>query len=176
MVELTSGWPRLNGRVFQVSDVDTGTFTLVGARTGNVSAYPPGTGDGSFRKVLTWETVSQITEFAPSGGEQQYLDVDFLENEDTIQYPTSKSPMTVAVTCADDPSLPFFDIVEDADDDKATLAHRLNLKNGSRVYYNGIPSITVTPSTTRDAVATRVISIAVQARPSRVASVVASGS
>jgi len=81
--------------------------------------------------------------------------------------PTTKNPITLTITVADDPSQPYVDVCEEADDDKQARVLRLNLPGGSRIIYNGYVSITSTPTMSRNNLMTRVISIALTGRPTR---------
>ena len=166
-IVLTSGWSKLNNRVFRVTIGTANDFTLQGVDTTSVATYPAGQGIGSFKKVTTWVPISQITEVAFAGGEQQFLTFAFLEDSDEKQMPTSKSAISMTLTVADDPSLPYVSVVEAADVDLQPRPLKLNLVTGAVMAYNAIVSITSTPTVTRDELMTRAISLSLQARPTR---------
>ena len=46
VVEITSGWGRLNRRVFEVVSIDANSFSLTNSNTSSTSHFPPGTGTG----------------------------------------------------------------------------------------------------------------------------------
>ena len=81
LVLFKSGWGKLNERVFQIGDVKTDTFKLTGIDTSNADEFPAGSGIGAVQKITDWVQVSQIVEFSTSGGEQQYVDFGFLEDD-----------------------------------------------------------------------------------------------
>lgn len=166
-IVLTSGWSKLNSRVFRVATSTTDAFTIAGVDTTSTALYPVGQGAGSFQKVSGWTAISQITEVAFSGGEQQFLNFAFLEDADEKQMPTSKSAISMTLTVADDPSLPYVALVEAADVDLQTRPLKLNLVSGSVMAYNAIVSITSTPTVTRDELMTRTITLSLQSRPTR---------
>jgi hypothetical protein len=166
-IVVTSGWNKVNNRVFRVASSTTDAFTIAGVDTTVVSAYPAGQGAGSFQKVTSWVPILQITEVAFSGGEQQFLNFAFLEDVDEKQMPTSKSAISMSLTVADDPSLPYVSIVEAADADLKSRPLKLNLVSGSVMTYNAIVSITATPTVTRDELMTRTVTLSLQARPTR---------
>lgn len=167
IIALNSGWVRLTGRAFRVGAVTTDTFELEGVDTTSTQRYPVGTSAGSAREVLTWVNIPQITEVASAGGEQQFYQFGFLEEDEDRQIPTTKSPSTLTLTVADDPSQPFVPVVEAADELKEQRIQRLNLVNGDIILYNSIASITNTPSLTRNQLMVRTITLAQQGRVTR---------
>jgi hypothetical protein len=172
VVAVSSGWTRLDGRAVSVADITSGTFGLGGVNTTSVQQYPAGSGIGSVREVTTFTEISQITELASAGGDQAFLTFGFLADDDDRQMPTTKNPITLTITVADDPSKPYVAVCETADDDKQPRALRLNLPGGSSIIYNGYVSITATPTMSRNNLMTRVINIALTGRPARYAATV----
>lgn len=167
IVHVVSGWVKLTGRAFKVGTVTADTFVLTGVNTLNEQGYPDGTSAGVARKVEKWVNIPQITEVASSGGEQQFYQFGFLEEDEDRQIPTTKSPSTLTLTVADDPSQPYVPVVEAADELKEERIQRLNLVNGDIILYNSIASITNTPSLTRNQIMVRTITLAQQGRVTR---------
>ena len=60
IVEMTSGWGRLNRRDFRIKSVATDTFVLEGADTSSTTFYPAGTGVGSVRKISTFTQITSV--------------------------------------------------------------------------------------------------------------------
>lgn len=167
VVVLTSGWLRLSGRGFLVGAVTDDTFEIRGVDTTNTQRYASGVSAGTVKKVQTWVNIPQITEVASSGGEQQFYQFGFLEEDEDRQIPTTKSPSTLTLTVADDPDQPYVPVVEAADELKEERLQRLNLVNGDIILYNSIASITNTPSLTRNQIMVRTITLAQQGRVTR---------
>lgn len=167
IIVVTSGWVRLTGRAFRVGAVTTDTFELEGTNTVSVKNYPAGTSAGTASEVTKWVNIPQITEVASSGGEQQFYQFGFLEEDEDRQIPTTKSPSVLTLTVADDPDQPFVPVVELADELKEQRIQRLNLVNGDTILYNSIASITNTPSLTRNQLMVRTITLAQQGRVTR---------
>lgn len=172
IIAVTSGWTRLNDRAARVADSASGTFALEGINTVNIQPYPAGSGAGSVREVTGFTEISQITELNSSGGDQQFLTFGFLADDDDRQLPTTKNPISMSVTVADDPGLPYVAIVEAADEDKQTRVLRLNLPGGSIIVYNCYVSITSTPTLGRNNLMTRIITMSLAGRPTRYAAAV----
>lgn len=173
IIAVTSGWTRLNDRAARVANSLTGTFALERINTLNTQPYPAGSGVGSVREVTAFVEISQITDVVTSGGDQQFLTFGFLADDDDRQLPTTKNPISMAVTVADDPDQPYVAVVEAADEDKVARVLRLNLPNGDSILYNAYVTITSTPALARNNLMTRVITISLAGRPTRYSAVVA---
>lgn len=167
IIVATSGWTRLNDRVARVDAALADSFALEGIDTTKTNVYTAGAGVGSVRTVSAWAQIAQITEVATNGGDQQFFTFGFLEDDDDRQLPTTKSPISMTITVADDPLLPYVPICEAADEDKESRVVRLKLPNGSEIYYNAYVSITSTPSLSRNNIMTRTITLSLASRPTR---------
>lgn len=150
IVEITSGWSRLNSRIARVASVTADTFTLEGINTTSTNLYPAGGGAGSVRKITTWQQITQVLEFTTSGGEQQFVTYSFLEEDVEHQIPTVKSASSFAMTIGDDASLPWYGILSDANDDRIPRAVSVVLPSGSAIYYNGYVTLNKTPTLTKN--------------------------
>ncbi|EJM09739.1 Phage tail protein [Pseudomonas sp. GM18] len=150
LVEVTSGWARLNNRVVRVKTATADSFVLESVNTLHAARFIAGAGGGSVRKILAWVPISQVTESSKSGGEQQNVTYSFLEEDDEHQIPTSKSALSFTLTMADDPSLPHKNVLLEADDDKLPRAVRVNLASGGVIAYNAFASFDNVPSLTKN--------------------------
>jgi hypothetical protein len=82
IVEVTSGWGRLNKRAFRVKSLVLNTsITLEGADTTSTTFFPTGTGAGSVRKVTTFQQITQVTAISSSGGDPISVDYKYLESD-----------------------------------------------------------------------------------------------
>ena len=81
IVEMTSGWARLQKRAFRIKAVSTNNFTLEQADTSNANLFPPGAGVGSARKVSTWVQLSATMNHSSSGGEARRVTYKFIESD-----------------------------------------------------------------------------------------------
>ncbi|WP_439851153.1 phage tail protein [Pseudomonas syringae] len=173
IIAVTSGWTRLNDRAVRVANSLSGTFALEKINTLNVQPYPAGSGTGSVREVTAFVEISQITDVGTSGGDQQFTTFGFLADDDDRQLPTSKNPISMSFTVADDPDLPYVAVVEEADEDKQPRVLRLNLPGGSVILYSAYVSITATPTLSRNNVMSRTITISLAGRSTRYSALVA---
>ncbi|MEE4675365.1 phage tail protein [Pseudomonas alliivorans] len=173
IISVTSGWTRLNDRAARVDNSLSGSFELEKINTLNVQPYPAGSGAGSVREVTAFVEISQITDVGTSGGDQQFTTFGFLADDDDRQLPTSKNPISMSFTVADDPDLPYVAVVEEADEDKQPRVLRLNLPGGSVILYTAYVSITATPTLSRNNVMSRTITISLAGRSTRYSAVAA---
>jgi len=147
-VEVTSGWSRLTNKVVRVTGVTANTFNLENIDSSLVSIYPAGGGLGTVRKVTGYTQLSQILSSASNGGEQQFLEYQFLESDAQKRIPTFKSASGLTFSVADDATQPGYILASVANDDRLPRAVKASLPSGSVISYNAYISINKTPSLT----------------------------
>lgn len=81
IVEITSGWGRLNKRHWRLKSVTTDTFVLEGADTTNTTFFPSGSGIGSVRKVTTFTQMTTVMNPNSSGGDPKTANYKFVESD-----------------------------------------------------------------------------------------------
>jgi len=81
IVEVTSGWGRLNLRVFRIKSVATDTFVLEGADTTSTNYFPAGNGIGSVRKISTFQQITGVMSPSSSGGDPKTVNYKFVESD-----------------------------------------------------------------------------------------------
>jgi hypothetical protein len=153
ILEVTSGWSRLTDKIVRASStlgspVGANEISLEGIDTTLTSVYPAAGGTGTVREVLTWTQLAQILESTSSGGEQQFLEYQFLEADAKKRIPTFKNPAGLSFTIADDPSLAGYILASTANDDRLPRAIRVTLASGALIFYNAFVSLNKTPSLT----------------------------
>jgi hypothetical protein len=165
IIEIKSGWPKVDNRVMRVSAVNTNDVTIEGLNTSNTAQFPPGGGVGSVRKISTWTALSQIAqEISSSGGEQQYTTIRLLSQEDEIALPTTRTPITLTLPVYYDPVQSFLGPVRAARDSKTPAALRMIFPNGARLNGNAYWGLNDVPSV-RDGVLTTDITLNFAAQP-----------
>lgn len=167
LVEVTSGWSRINNRIFRVSLSASGTFALEGLDSSNTVTYTPGGGVGSVRKIATLTQITQILETTSSGGEMGFTEVSLLENDFSTQLPTQASAQSIAISIADDVTLAGFIAVKAAAETRSPRALVVTLPNSSVILYNGIVSLDETPSLTKNSIMAVKSTFSLQGRPVR---------
>lgn len=169
-VVINSGWSRINGKVFRVAGATTNTFQLEGLDTTSTTIYPPGSGTGTVKEVTAFVQIPQILTSATNGGEQQFLEFQFLESDAQTRIPTVKSASGLTLSIGDDPSTAGYAVLSAANDDREPRAVRVDLANGSKILYNGYISLNRTPSLTVNELATSEVTISFVNEPQRYAS------
>ena len=82
IVEVTSGWGRLNKRAFRIKTLVLNTsITLEGADTTSTTYFPPGVGIGSVRKASTFTQITTVMNPTSSGGEPKTVEYKFVESD-----------------------------------------------------------------------------------------------
>jgi hypothetical protein len=147
-IEVTSGWSRLTDKVVKAGTVATNDVPLLGIDTTATSIYAAGAGVGTVRRVTGWTQLSQILQSTSNGGEQQFLEYQFLESDAQKRIPTFKSAAGLQFSIADDPSLAGYILAAEANDDRMPRAVRITLPNGAVIVYNAYISLNKTPSLT----------------------------
>lgn len=170
IIEQASGWTALNLRAVRVAAPTGTSYSLENIDTTDTTRYAAGGGIGSARKVMTWAEITQITDVSTTGGDQQFYTFGFLAESDDRQIPTTKNPISITFTVADDSTQAYVPLAEAADQDRKPRIVRLNLPNGNSILYNAYMTITQTPALTRNQLMTRQITLSLVGRPTRYAS------
>lgn len=156
----TSGWGRIQGRLFRVSAVATNDVTLEGLNTTSTTAYPAGLGTGTVRRITAWTNLSQIQSISISGGDQQYADITAIDDLIQKQIPTTRAPFTVSMSAFFDPALAWWATVRSAQAGGAPVGFRIVLPSGNRTFCNGYWTLAEVPVVTRDQPVTHAIDVA----------------
>jgi len=167
IVVIGSGWLKADRRVARLSAVAAAAATLALIDTSDLKRFPAGSGVGTLQKITAWTQISQITAFETSGGDQNFANVEFLDDDEQRQLPTSKSPTSLAITIADDPEKPHNAILAKADEDRIPRVIRLDLPSGAVLYYNGFVSFNSSPQLTKGNIMTVKATVALVSRFTR---------
>lgn len=169
IVLLTSGWTRINERAWKVDELSANTFSLLGTDTTDTVVYPTGTGTGTVKEVTAWTSVSQVTNVTSSGGDMQFAQYSFLEEDIGRQIPTQANPITYTLTVADDPSQVGYAALKAAATSRALTVLRCTLPSGSVLLYVGYVSFQETPTMTKNSIMEVTATFSVNGLPVRYA-------
>jgi hypothetical protein len=145
-IEVTSGWGRLTDKIVRAGTVVTNDVQLLGIDSTLTSIYPAGSGVGSIREITGWTQLQQVLSTSSEGGEQQFLNYQFLESDSERRIPTTKSAGGLNMTVADDPALAGYILASAANDDRLPRAVRITLPSGAVILYNAYISLNKTPT------------------------------
>lgn len=169
-IEVTSGWSRLNGKIVRAGTIATNDVPLLGIDTSLTSIFPAAGGTGTVREITGWTQLPQILGSSSSGGEQQFLEYQFLEDDAQKRIPTTKSAAGLTLQVGDDPTLAGFILASTANDDRLARAVRVTLPSGAVILYNAYISMNKTPSLTVNQLMAVEVTLSFLAEPQRYAS------
>jgi len=78
---LKSGWSNINDSIARAAAPGGGTFELEGLDTTNVLRFPATEGIGTYEKVTTFLGFNQVRDVKLEGGEQNYFEYQYVEDE-----------------------------------------------------------------------------------------------
>jgi hypothetical protein len=170
ILEVTSGWSKLDGKIVRAANLSTNDIDLEGVNTSNLTKFPAGSGVGSVREVNAWTQVTQVVDFSSQGGDQNFFNYSFLEDDTERQIPTTKSAKAFTLLLGDDQSLPWFNILTAADEDRQPRAIRVVLPSGAVLYYNVYVTFDPTPTMTKNEIMQLRSTFSLVSNPTRYAS------
>lgn len=173
ILEVTSGWGRLNSRVVRVkaiSGVGPYLVTFEGVDTSNTAKFPAGSGAGTTREITTWTPITQLKELTGGGGEPKYADITTYDDVNDKQMPSGRGAATIDAEVFDDPTLAFYPFVTAASDGSTVTAMKLSFSNGSALYANAYWSIQKIPVMSKGQALTSKINASYVSEPIRYAS------
>lgn len=103
-VLISSGWDDVNESVYQVDQLSTNTFSLVGLDTTNTDFFPAGTGVGTAKKISGWVEIPQILTISNSGGDPKFATVSPLARRNSMNVPIGFNPETLTLSMGHDPA------------------------------------------------------------------------
>ena len=162
-VIITSGWSKINNAVAKVIKVNNMDVTLGNINTNDTKSFPEGEGKGTLTKITAWERLPQVKEVATEGGEQQFTQIQFLDDDAERQLPTIKSAKSKSFTIAHDSSLPIYPLLEELDLTNEVVAMKMYVPKAKETRYDAVRvSFDPTPATTINEIETVKISMTVE--------------
>ena len=135
IIELTTGWTKLNRRIFKVDQLSATTFGLVSIDTLSTASFPPGSSARSFRKITAWTQVPKVMNPNTSGGDPKPVTYEFLEDENEYQINNGFSATGYTIEIDDDIETPGYAAVLKASDEQAETALRILMKGNKNPTY-----------------------------------------
>ena len=134
VVEITSGWGRLNKRVFEVEVVDASSFKLLGADTSSIDHYPEGTGAGSVREISAFTQLSKVMNPQSSGGDPKTVTYKFLESDVEYSINDGFTATSYTIELDDDDTTAGYAALRTLTDNQTDTCLKMLLRSGARVY------------------------------------------
>lgn len=165
IVLINSGWGLLDNLVAKVTAATATAVTIDAIDTSDVKFFPAGGGAGVLTKISEWTEIPQITEVAASGGDQQYVQIQFLADDRQRNLATYKAAKTQTFTLAHDATLPIYPVLEAGDRTGDVLALYMYVPKARETrYWSGIASFDPQPATAVNVAETVQASFAIQSR------------
>ena len=162
-VIIASGWSKINNAVAKVIKVNNMDVTLGNINTNDTKLFPEGEGKGTLTKITAWERLPQVKEVATEGGEQQFTQIQFLDDDAERQLPTIKSAKSKSFTIAHDSSLPIYALLEELDRTNDIVAMKMYVPKAKETRYDAVRiSFDPTPTSTINEIETVKISMTVE--------------
>jgi hypothetical protein len=137
IIEITSGWKRLNKRVVRADSVSTNDVTLEDVNTSSTTNFPAGEGTGTGREITAWTTITQLKrEVTVGGGGFENADVTTLDDVRTQQLPIIAVGVELGFTAFWDAALSWFTVVSAASQAGDPVPFRMILASGEKIYGN----------------------------------------
>lgn len=156
IIEVDSGWSRLGDKIVRAGTVSTNDVELEGIDTSSTSIYAAGSGTGRVREITSWTQLDQILNSSSQGGEQQFLEYQFLESDGQRRIPTTKSAFGFTLLVADDMTKAGQILCQEANDDRLQRAIRITFPSGKKTFYNAYISIGMESLTVNEIIAREV--------------------
>ena len=153
VVQVNSGWLKLDNMVLRVKSVTGTKIVLEAFDTTDTNKFPAGTGAGTLRKIDSWITMPQVMTLSTEGGDQQTISVQFLEDDKARTIPTFKNAVVQVYTFAHDPLLAIYKRLIELDESSDTTAIWFHNQRGKADrYYSAKVSFQKVPKTEINAV------------------------
>lgn len=162
IIEVTSGWGRLDKRVVRVKSVSgAGPYlvTFESVNTTDTDDYPASGGAGTVREISAWAEVTQIKGVSTSGGDQQFADITTMNDVVARNTPTIRSAVNMELEVFDDPTLSWYATVTTASDSSTPYGLKMAFPNGSKLYANTYWSLQKEPNIATNEAMTSKISL-----------------
>lgn len=145
-VEITSGWGRLNRRIFEIGSATADTFVLLGANTTSTEFFPSGSGIGSVRKVTTWQQLTKVMNPSSSGGEPKTVPYKYVDSDVEYSINDGFTATSYTLQLDDDDTTAGYTALKSLTDVQTDTVLKILLKNGSRIYLPGTVALNDVPS------------------------------
>ena len=134
VVEITSGWGRLNKRVFEVTVIDPNSFSLDNGNTVSTSHFPPGTGTGTVREVTAWTQLTKVMNPSTQGGDPKTVTYKFVESD--VEYSINDGFTATSYTLEfdDDDTTSGYSAMRTLTDAQTDTVMKMLMRSGAVVY------------------------------------------
>jgi len=168
-VYITSGWGRLNNRVFEISGVTTDTFTIP-LDTSDTNYFPAGSGLGTVKELQTLVQLSKLMNPQTSGGDPKVVNYKFIDSD--VDYSINDGFNAVGYTLEmdDDDTTVGYDALKALTEVQTDTVLKMTMRNGARIYIPGRVALNDVPRLQEGQINRMVVAFNGNGRHTRVAS------
>ena len=170
IVQLYSGWGRLNRRVVRVKSSTTDAFVAEGIDTTNTEFFPAGSGGGTVRKVSTFTQISKYLNPTQSGGEPKNVTVRFMDEDTETALNDGFSAVTESFAIdADQFGSTAYNTLRSLSEVQSDTILKKTLKSGAQIYTPCTVALNENTTMADGQIMTNVVSISGNGRITRYA-------
>lgn len=135
IVQIYSGWGRLNRRAVKVKSVLADSFVATDIDTTNTEFFPSGSGIGTVRKVTTFTQISKYMNLTSNGGDPKPVTVKFMDEDTETTLNDGFTAVTESFEIdADQFGTPAYNALRTLSDVQTDTLLKKTLKNGKQIY------------------------------------------
>lgn len=160
IVQLYSGWGRLNRRAVKVKSVTTDTFVCTDIDTTNTEFFPSGSGGGTVRKITTFTQISKYLNPNQSGGDPKNVTVRFMDEDVDTNLNDGFNAVTESFEIdADQFGTPAYNALRTLTDVQTDTVLKKTLKSGVTIYTPCTVALNENPRLADGNIMTNVVSV-----------------
>lgn len=160
IVQLYSGWGRLNRRAVRVKSATTDAFVAELIDTTNTEFFPTGSGGGTVRKVTTFTQIPKYLNPTQSGGDPKNVTVRFMDEDVDTNLNDGFNAVTESFEIdADQFGTSSYNALRTLSDVQTDTILKKTLKSGAIIFTPCTVSLNENPKLSSGNIMTNVVSI-----------------
>ena len=160
ILQLYSGWGRLNRRAVRVKSATTDAFVAELIDTTNTEFFPTGSGGGTVRKVTTFTQIPKYLNPTQSGGDPKNFTVRFMDEDTDTKLNDGFNAVTESFEIdADQFGTSSYNALRTLSDVQTDTILKKTLKSGAVIFTPCTVSLNENPKLSSGSIMTNVVSI-----------------
>lgn len=160
ILQLYSGWGRLNRRAVRVKSATTDAFVAELIDTTNTEFFPTGSGGGTVRKVTTFTQIPKYLNPTQSGGDPKNVTVRFMDEDVDTNLNDGFNAVTESFEIdADQFGTSSYNALRTLSDVQTDTILKKTLKSGAVIFTPCTVSLNENPKLSSGSIMTNVVSI-----------------
>jgi len=160
ILQLYSGWGRLNRRAVRVKSATTDAFVAELIDTTNTEFFPTGSGGGTVRKVTTFTQIPKYLNPTQSGGDPKNVTVRFMDEDTDTNLNDGFNAVTESFEIdADQFGTSSYNALRTLSDVQTDTILKKTLKSGAVIFTPCTVSLNENPKLSSGSIMTNVVSI-----------------